>query len=165
MQYDPTAVGAIFGRVTWDGPIPSFPLCGPIFSPSGVEFRHYPHPNVPDIDLSTREVGGAIVYLEGVDPSRAKSWDHDPASVEIFENRLVVVQGDVEVRTGIVRRGDSVEMVSKDSGLHVLSARGAAFFGLAFPDPDRPLRRTLNQSGLVDLSMLLASIGTGLIWS
>ena len=70
-QYDPTAVGAIFGRVTWDGPIPSFPLVTvPIFSPSGVEFRHYPHPNVPDIDLSTREVGGAIVYLEGVDPSR-----------------------------------------------------------------------------------------------
>src|SRR5205085_4877533 len=34
----------------------------------------------------------------------------------------------------------------------VLSVRGAAFFALAFPEPDRPLRRRLDRHGLVELS-------------
>ena len=74
-NFDPTAVGSISGRVTWDGPIPSFPpVLAPVFLPTGVEQRRYPHPNAPVIDPASRAVRGAVVYLEGVDPTRARRW-------------------------------------------------------------------------------------------
>jgi hypothetical protein len=55
-------------------------------------------------------------------------------------------------RVGFVRADDTIEMVSKDSQLHTLCVRGAAFFSLPFPDPDRPLRRRLSKPGLVELT-------------
>src|SRR5579859_80617 len=140
-QFDPFGVGSISGRVSWDGPIPTLPpVSAVVFLPTGVEHRNYPHPNAPDIDPKSRGVRGAVVYLDGVDASRSRPWDLAPVRVEIHDDRIAVVQGDAEPGSvGFVRRGDEIEMVSSDSAVHVLSARGAAFFGLAFPDPERPL--------------------------
>jgi len=152
-HFDPATVGSVSGRVTWDGPIPSFAqVLAPVFLSTGVEQRRYPHPNVPDIDPQTRAVRGAVVYLDGIEPSRSRPWDHAPIRVQVHEDRIAIMRGNVESRIGFVCCSDRVEFVSKDAAIHVLSARGAAFFGLPFPDPDRPLRRTLERPGLVDLS-------------
>src|SRR5216684_3803743 len=60
-QFDPSNAGVIAGRVTWDGPIPTFPpVSAAVFLPSGVEYRQYPHPNAPDIDPTTPAIGGAV---------------------------------------------------------------------------------------------------------
>ena len=160
VQFDPARVGSISGRVNWDGPIPTFPpVIAPLFLPTGVEQRPYPHPNAPGIDPATRAVRGAVVYLDGVAPAHSKPWHHAPLRVAIREDRLAIIQGSAESNVGFVHAGDDMEMVSQDAAVHVLSARGAAFFALAFPDPDRPLRRTLDQVGLVDLSS-----GAGRYW-
>ena len=42
-------------------------------------------------------------------------------------------------------------MISNGPELEKLRVRGAAYFTLAFPQPDKPLRRTLSQPGLVEL--------------
>jgi hypothetical protein len=152
-SFDPATAGSITGRVTWDGSIPSFPsIVAPVFLPTGVEQRRHPHPNTPDIDPATRAVRGAVIYLDGVDPRRAKPWDYPPARVEVHDDRIAIMQASGESRIGFARRGDIIEVVSKDAAVHVLSARGAAFFGLPLPDPDQPVRRTLNDAGVVDLS-------------
>src|SRR5262249_59710045 len=53
---------------------------------------------------------------------------------------------------GFVRRGDAVTLVSRQALFHTLRARGAAFWTLTFPDPDRPLVRHFDRPGLVELS-------------
>src|SRR5262249_17392835 len=70
-----------------------------------------------------------------------------------------VLQGAADGRTGFVHRGEEVEMVSEQPAFHSLQARGAAFFTLAFPDADRPRRRRLSRTGLVELSS-----GAGYVW-
>jgi hypothetical protein len=62
------------------------------------------------------------------------------------------LQGVGASRRGFVRTGDTVEIVSKQSVFHALRATGAAFFTLAFPDPDQPLARRLERPGVVELS-------------
>src|SRR5437764_1336769 len=66
--------------------------------------------------------------------------------------KLHVLQGDADARTGFVRRGGAVEMVSAQPVFHMLQARGAAFFALAFPDPGESCTRRLTRPGVVELS-------------
>jgi hypothetical protein len=63
-----------------------------------------------------------------------------------------IVQGEEPVPAGLVRQSAEIEMVSCEPVMQSLCVRGAAFFTLAFPDPDRPLRRRLDHDGLVELS-------------
>jgi hypothetical protein len=79
--------------------------------------------------------------------------------VEQRDRRLHIIQGAAEARTGFVRRGQAVEMVSCEPVFHILRAGGSAFFSLTFPDPDRPRVRSLTEPGLVELSS-----GAGYYW-
>jgi hypothetical protein len=121
--------------------------------------RRYPNPNTVKIDPGTHAIQGAVVFLEAVEPSRSRPWDHTPVRIEIHDEQIHVVQGDGIGQIGFVQRGDEIEMVSKQTAFHLLTVRGAAFFALAFPDPDRPLRRRLIQPGLVELTS-----GAGRYW-
>jgi hypothetical protein len=154
--FDPASAGSVCGRVTWEGDIPSVPRfkIRPHLPAEGAEQRHLirKNPNAPVVDAATRGVAGAVVYLRGVDPLRGRPWDHDPVRVEQRGRRLHVRQGGRDGRVGFVRRGDSVEVVSRDSVFHALHAGGAAFFSLAFPDPGQPLSRPLPETGLVELT-------------
>src|SRR5207302_1450211 len=94
-NFEPAAAGSISGCVTWDGPIPSFPsVLAPVFLPSGVEQRRYSHPNAPDIEPTTRAMRGVVVYLDGIDPSRSRPWGHAPVRVEVYDDRIAILQGD-----------------------------------------------------------------------
>jgi hypothetical protein len=74
-------------------------------------------------------------------------------TIELHDERPMVRQGDGPPRTvGFVRRGDTVALVSRQPLFHALRARGAAFWTLTFPDPDRPLARRFDRPGLVELS-------------
>jgi hypothetical protein len=162
-RFDPAETGTVRGRVTWAGELPRVgPLVvwGPSPTPQLPPGRHErANPNAPDVDAGSRAVRRAVVFLRGVDPARSRPWDHPPALVEQRGFRLEVRQGDRVGRAGWARRGDAVEMVSRQASFHALRAGGAAFFTLAFPDPDRPRRRALAEAGLVELSS-----GAGYYW-
>jgi hypothetical protein len=155
-RFDPATAGTIEGRVTWAGELPDVPpftVWGEP-TPGGIRGprRAQPNPNAPAIDPHTRGVGNAVVFLRGVDPARARPWDHPPVRVEQRDYRLHVLQGDADARDGFVRRGAPVEMLSRQPAFHSLRADGSAFFTLAFPDPDQPLSRRLDRGGVVELS-------------
>jgi hypothetical protein len=155
-HFDETSAGTVRGRVVWDGPLPVVEPFRAVASPSGINAfgprRSWPNPNAPSIDPATRGVGDVVVFLRGVDPARARPWDHPPVAVELRDYFLFVRQGDYEGRNGFVRRGDSVEVVSRLPIFQGVQGRGAAFFSLPLPDADRPWRRRLDRAGVVELS-------------
>ncbi len=154
-QFDPTQAGDIVGRVTWatDVPIvppfqaPVSPLCEQVRGPK----RDWPNPNAPLIDPQSRAVAGAIVFLRGVDPKRARPWDLDPVRVELRDYQVRIRQGDADGGVGVVRRGGRIELESKQAVFHSIQARGADFFALTFPDEGTKRDRVLDRGGLVEL--------------
>ncbi len=154
--FDPATAGAVRGRVTWAGPLPDVPPLSAWGEPGPDEFLPRKvvrkNPNAPAIDPDSRGVAGAVVFLRGVDPVRGRAWDH--AAVRVVQRDLDfhVVQGDTEVRAGLVHRGDKVTLASAGPEFHVLHAGGAAYFSLPFPDTDRPYVRHLSDRGLVELT-------------
>jgi hypothetical protein len=107
---------------------------------------------LPAIDAAGG-VGGAVVYVRGIDPATARVWDRPPVIVEMHDERPMIRQGDdAPGSVGFVRQGDEVTFVSRQSLFHSLRARGAAFWTLTLPDPDRPRTRRLDRPGLIELS-------------
>lgn len=153
-RFDPQQSGRIIGQVLWSGTIEKYlPITvGRPKPEGGVAYSHFPNPNAPTLDPKTRGVQGAVVFLERVELEQSRQWNHDPVRIEIHDEQIRVLQGDAVNRAGFVRRGDQIEMVSRDLAFHTLCARGSAFFALTFPDPDQPLRRRLTCTGLVELS-------------
>jgi hypothetical protein len=147
--------GSLAGRVVWRGPVPDLPPVG-VVRPNedgSLRFLSRPAPNRPAIDPATNGVGGAVVFLRGIDPAAARPWDHPPVTVELDDERPLVRQGDGPPgAVGFVRHGDAVTVVSRQPLFHALRARGAAFWTLTLPDPDRPRTRRLDRPGLVELS-------------
>jgi hypothetical protein len=162
-RFDPSAAGAISGQVVWSGELPAAaPFtyridAALVNSLSDLHLRRNPYAS--NIDPSTRAVRDVLVYLRGVDVERARPWNHTPVRVEQGDLQLEVVQGDRMTPIGFVRRGDSIEMVSRDPRYHALHASGAEYFTLAFPDPDQPLTRVLDHAGVVELTS-----GAGYYW-
>jgi hypothetical protein len=162
-DFDPTTAGTIEGQVTWDGEVPEVaPYRAPI-SPgteqAGGARCNWPNPNAPIIDPAGNGVAGAVVFLRGIDPRRARPWDHPPARVELRDYQVHVLQGEADWPSGFVRRGGVVTMVSAQGVFHSLQARGDAFFALAFPEPGLPCARRLDRTGVVELSS-----GAGYFW-
>lgn len=154
--FDLATAGTIQGRVVWDGDVPVVapmevqpnPLAGEVLQKKQVR----PNPNAPLIEPDSKGVGNAVVFLRGIDPRHGRCWDQPPVRVEQRNCELHIIQGNTDSHVGFVRRGDEIEMVSRDRCFHSLHAGGTAFFTLTFPDPDRALRRPLNEKGIVELT-------------
>jgi hypothetical protein len=162
-DFNSSVAGVIQGRVRWKGDLPSVPPFDyrrnlPSGNPSEPRLVRE-NPNAPIIDPQSRGIAGAVLFLRGVEARHARPWDHASVRVEHRDRRLHVLQGDTDARTGFVRRGQVVELVSRETAVNVLRGTGAAFFSLTLPDPDRPRRRSFNASGLVELSS-----GAGYYW-
>lgn len=155
-NFDPATAGTIRGRVTWDGPSPEvkpFAVRSNLPQDAAAPGKlPRENPNAPRIDPDTRGVGNAVVFLRGVSAGTAKPWHHAPVRVEQRDTRLHIHQGDIDSPYGFVRRSQRVEMVSRDPVFHSLHAGGAAYFTLAFPDPNELCSRALNEKGLVELT-------------
>ncbi len=172
-DFQPSACGQINGLVTWDRE-KAIPSVQPVIDlrprpdGKGSDLRVLVHPYAPRIDPFTYALAGAVVYLRGVNPTRAKPWDLPPVSVEIRDSQILVKQvavkkGDdpqngikpdlrVTGRVGFVRRGEPVKFQSAEPVFHSLRGRGAAFFAIPFPDPERPLERSFDTYGRVELT-------------
>jgi hypothetical protein len=161
--FDAATTGTITGRVTWDGAVPRVaPFHAPVTPlselPTGPKLD-WPNPHAPVVDDKTAGVAGAVVYLRGVDPAKARPWDLPPVTVAVRDCRYHVVQGDQDSITGFVRRGDAITVVSEQDRLHAVQARGAEFFTLMLPDQNRPRQRTLARPGIIELTS-----NTGQFW-
>jgi hypothetical protein len=162
-RFDPKTAGTIRGQVIWHGEVPTPPKLTAALpdGAGGYRWAEMPNPFAPVVDEKTHGLAGVVVHLERIDPAVGRPWDLPPVRVELRDFRIRVRQGHGEPRAvGFVRRGDEVEMVSADPVHHMLRARGAAFFTLPFPDPDKPLRRRLDSSGIVELTS-----GAGYYWA
>lgn len=160
-HHDPARCGTVTGRVTWPGDLPAAPsfLYGVPGGGGNFVTKTVTGPNQPRIDAATRAVAGVVVTLRGIDVTRARPWDHPPARVELGDGAIRVRQGASE-RVGFVRRGDAVEVVSREAAYHVLRGRGDDFFSLSVPAADEPRTRTLSRPGRVELSS-----GSGYYWA
>jgi len=159
--FDPAKCGTITGIVTWKGAIPTPPeFPNHIPQADGTFLYHTAkNPNAPQIDPKSLAVAGVVVSLQGMDPAISHPWDLPPVKVEVGDKQIVIAQGDRRGRAGFVRRGESISVASTDKTYHVLRGRGNAFFSLTLPEPEKPVSRTLNDCGRVELSS-----GAGLYW-
>lgn len=159
-NHDPETTGTISGHIRWHGPVPELtPQIGVV--PDGVEYRWITvtNPFAPVVDPANRGIANALVYLKNVDPARSKPWDWPPLRVEHRDFQLQLIQGVEQRLLAVVRTGSNVEMVSHDPELHTLRARGAAFFSLEFPESNKPLTRSFDRTGIVELTS-----GAGYYW-
>jgi len=155
----PTAT--ITGTVTWAGEPPTVPpINGLIRNRDGSKWGDVPNHFAPKIDPKSRGIAGAVVWLTGVDPAKAKPWPYPPLTVEARDYRIRVLQGDKTNPVGFVRVGDALTITSADSDYHMIRARGAATFTLAFLKPSAPTRRKLDHIGQVEFTS-----GAGYFWS
>jgi len=142
------------GRVVWQG---APPVVEPIRifaknAEGAYVSTNRPGPNAPMI-AADGGVGGAVVYLQNVNPNSVRPWDHPPVTIEMNTDRPMIRQGDGPLTNiGIVRRGDAVTILSREQRYHSLRARGADFWSVTLPDPDHSRTRRLNQPGAVELS-------------
>src|SRR5262249_43168253 len=115
--------------------------------------------SAPHVDACSRAVQDAVVTLRGVDVRRARPWNHPSVQVEFSELQLQIRQGASLERIGIVRRGECIEIVSREQRFHPLHASGADWFALTFPAREKPLSRMLDRAGIVELAS-----GAGYAW-
>jgi hypothetical protein len=161
--FDSSTAGIVAGQVKWTGPVPIVaPFrapTSPLSEQAGNPRRTWLNPHAPRIDPVSQGVGNAVVFLRGIDPSRGRPWDLPAVRVEQRDYQFHIVQGKIDRPCGFVRRGDCIEMVSRQAVFHALQARGAAFFARMFPEPDQPCRRVLDHNGVVELIS-----GAGYFW-
>lgn len=155
-NHDPAQCGTLSGQVSWRGPLPVTPstlaprVPGDFMDRTPLHF--WPNPNAPQVDVESRGLREAVVFLREVDPSRSRPWDLPPVRVELVDAKLHVIQGETVARTGFLRRGERLEMVSREDRLHLLRARGANFFSQPLTQPGVVRSRRLDRAGCVELS-------------
>lgn len=161
--FDLATVGTIHGQVTWQGQVPQVPpfqVHSHVLSPNATpKTMQRPNPNAPAINPGQGGVAKAVVFLRGVNPSRARFWSHPPVRIEQGDYQLDVVQGAHRGLIGFMRWGNTLEMVATRPTFHSLRAQGAAFFSLPFVEPGQIASRMLDKKGLVELSS-----GAGYYW-
>lgn len=151
--------GVARGRVVWAGERPTVPpIRGLISTPKGPVWGEVPNPHAPAVGHD-RGIDQVVVWLNGVDRTRLKPWPYPQVALVQNDVRLDVLTNGPR-RVGFVKLGDQIEMVARGERYHSLRARGAAFFTLPFPTPDRPLKRTLDRTGHVEFTS-----AAGYYWS
>jgi len=155
-SFVPTEAGNIYGQVVWQGEIPDVApfliRANPIGGDAVAKRQFQPNPNAPRIDSQHHGVANAVIFLRGVDATKAKSWNLPPVHVEMKDLRFHVLQSEADSSYGFVRLGNPIEMVSRDAYFHSLHLDGASYLTLAFPDLNQPLSRPLRNKGLVELT-------------
>lgn len=149
--FDAKTCGAIQGRVTWDGPIPAIDPIPLLVKVEGFDL-HQPNPNAPRINSKDLGMGQSLVFLRKVDLAKSKPWPFGAAEIAFEQNQLLIRQDGQTGRLGLVRQATDITCISREKRKHILLGRGDGFFSLPLVDAEKPTKRTLDQSGIVELS-------------
>jgi hypothetical protein len=144
--YDPSKTGAVAGVVKWAGsapivqpvPIVPFQLNRPLIG------RTVLNPNAPRIGPKGG-LASVVVWLEGIDPRRAKPGLWTAVDVVLDDNGLRIDNG--LGRAAVVPKGTEIRFVNRIAGIGGIRARGAEFFSYVFPEAERTATRPLERSG------------------
>ena len=149
-QFDSAKCGTISGTVTWVGDMPIVkPVTFAKLGANGLQTVELPNPNRPVIEAASRGVASAVVYLSGIDVSRAKPWSASHVSVELDDERIAFGNGE---RYGFVPVGGTVAYTSSRATISGIRARGAAYFTQMFPNDASTVSRTFPSPGRVQLT-------------
>lgn len=154
-DFDMSRAVDIQGVVVWVGPKPEAKaIRGWVPVDGHLSEREFDNPNCLRLHGEADFIEGAIVFLEDVDPHSCGPWIHPPVQVRVDDMQVRTYQGRYleHQRVGIVRERSVVEFLAMDHGSHVLSLRGADFFGLALPDVEVPRPHQFDQRGIVEIS-------------
>jgi hypothetical protein len=154
-RFNPASTGTIRGSVVWSGSLPEVPPFHVFIptpgNPGATGYRA--NPNAPRVDPSSRGVEGAVVFLRGVHPRAARPWNHPHLRVELSDGQIALRTGEPSpTNVGIVRLGDSFDIVSMQAQMEGLRGRGADFFTFMLPDPDRALEHKPPRKGIIELT-------------
>jgi hypothetical protein len=158
-RFDLKTTGNISGTVTWTDDLPEVPPLHVLSPVDGKETEDYPNPNRPNIDPESGAIEGALVFLQKVDRATSKPWSHAPVSVVFTDKKLEVREGAAPVSIGIVQLGDTIACSATVERNFSLVGRGADFFALPLPKPDKVTTRKMDKPGAVELSC-----GRGRYW-
>lgn len=145
-KHVPASCGRIGGIVTWAGEVPNVPSLS-IFMLSRTTV--VPNPHAPVIDFETKRLGGAVVFLRGIDP--AKSKPPDPCCVGFTARDTMLTFRDGS-RVGFVRHGESFGLSNDGTVSHVVRGRGAMTFAVPLPANGYASSRIASRPGIVHLT-------------
>jgi hypothetical protein len=145
-NHDPATCGRVGGNVTWVGDVPDVPPLN-VYSLTGT--RSVPHAHAPAIHAVSKRLNGAVVFLKGIDPARAKPWDRSSIVVEANDSGIAVLDSGL---VGFVRHGDPFQLANEGTVPHVVRGRGASNFAVPLPDLGNPTTRTAKNPGLIHLT-------------
>jgi hypothetical protein len=151
-EFDEKRCEALICKVVWDGTPPVVPALSMFQAktrPGGK--MELPNPNAPRIGKGNG-LADAIAYLRGVDLKKSRTWDPPPVCVEVNATDMIVHSGETSSRFGVVRRGDNVQLVSREPSVHGIRGRGGDFFTQMLFVPDAPVSRRFSEPGVVELS-------------
>jgi hypothetical protein len=151
-EFSQARCGSLSCTVEWEGSrltVPPLSMFQAKTRPGGK--MELPNPNAPKI-ANNGGVADAIVFLRGIDPKKSRSWDLPAVAVEVNAADMIVHFGETVGRFGVVRRGASVELVSREPAVHGIRGRDADFFTQMLFTPDEPVVRSMPTAGIVELS-------------
>ena len=161
-SFDIGKTGTVTGQIRWEGPLPQ--VAGfrtPRLLLGKATWLEADNPLAPRIEPKSQGLAGVLVEIRGIAPQASRPWPHGRATVVLRDRQIVIEQDQRSAGVfGIVRRGESITIVSQQLILEALRARGAAFFTQAIPEANRLIERRLDQVGLVELSS-----GVGHFWA
>lgn len=150
-QFNASQCGTIDWRVRWEGSIPSVPplnVSKPKYKPP--VGRGNDNPNAPRVS-PRGELANVAVMVRGIDPLKSRPWNYDPTTVEIVNHELRVHPAVGAGPFGIVRRGATVDLISREPRDHSIRGRGANFFNQMLFSMDQAVSRRLPNEGIVEL--------------
>ena len=136
LEFLPSRCGTLTCKVVWDGPrpvVPSLSMFQAKSRPGGK--MSLPNPNAPTIAQSGG-LANAVVFLRGIDLKKSRSWDLPPVRVEVNATDMIVHSGGQSGSIGIVRRGETVELLSRARRSWYSRPRGGLLHPNA-PDAER----------------------------
>lgn len=151
-EFNPQECGSFTCRVVWDGSPPTVPPLSMFQAktrPGGK--MELPNPNAPLIGQGNG-LADTIVFLRGVDLKKSRPWTLSPVSVEVNATDMIVHAGETVGRFGVVRRGETVQLVSREPSVHGIRGRGGDFFSQMLFAPNAPVNRRFSDPGIVELS-------------
>ncbi|HEX3149352.1 MAG TPA: hypothetical protein VHR66_14860 [Gemmataceae bacterium] len=150
-SFDAGQCGQVHATIAWGGPLPLVKPIDVIRIAVPLDGQtQMPNPNAPRIQND--RVAGVFVYLARVDLRKSHEWTLPSPTIEVRTKELVINQAGVSGRVGIARRGQAVDLVSRDAAFQSIRGRGANFFTQMLTTPDQPVRRVLSDAGVVELS-------------